>query len=145
MRKGSVKMTIDELKQEIGQRTGIPGELLTGENAEELIAQSKALLALKRDSAPKTAQEMTPREQFSQWFDAASGADPEETTTPELTALANLEEQLRVSNGGYPIVTDGGEVSRLASRTAREAFNDWIGSKLSWDPAKGVDGWKRLL
>ena len=40
-------MTTEELKQEIAQRTGIPAALLTGETAEENIAQAKAIVDMK--------------------------------------------------------------------------------------------------
>lgn len=43
-------MTIEELKQTIEQRTGVPASFLTGETAEENIAQAKALLAYKREA-----------------------------------------------------------------------------------------------
>lgn len=95
-------MNTEELKQEIAQRTGIPAALLTGETAEENIAQAKALLAYKREheaQRPKTAQE-----QFADWIGGQLDERDRQTaaafglqytprqTDPAGAALAEIEE-----------------------------------------------------
>lgn len=150
-------MNTEELKQEIAQRTGIPAALLTGETAEENIAQAKALLAYKREheaQRPKTAQE-----QFADWIGGQLDERDRQTaatfglqytprqTDPAGAALAEIEEQARLDAGGYPILQDGGSVNVNTGdgRSAREQFADWIGQKTAFDPFKEADGWKRLV
>lgn len=158
MKKGRLKMNIEELKQTIEQRTGVPASLLKGETAEENIAQAKALLAYKRESEqqrPKTATE-----QFSDWFSGYMGERDRQTaaafglhyeapeTDPAGAALADIAEAVRVEGGGYPIVRDGGQVdtSKMPDpRPAAEQFADWLGQQTAFDPFKDADGWKRLL
>ncbi len=149
-------MTTEELKQEIAQRTGIPAALLTGETAEENIAQAKAILAYKREheaQRPKTAQE-----QFSDWLgDQLEARDRQTAATFGLNytppakdaagaALAEIEEQARLDAGGYPSVHDGGSVNvNLGdTRSAKEQFADWLADRTAFDPFKEADGWKRL-
>ena len=50
-------MNIFDVKQQIEQRAGVPGILLTGETAEELIAEAKAYLALKKQKVAQEAKE----------------------------------------------------------------------------------------
>ena len=151
-------MTIEELKQTIEQRTGVPASLLTGETAEENIAQAKAMLAYKREyeqQRPKTAAE-----QFSDWLGgqleeknrqtaAAFGLHYEAPETdPAGAALADIAEAVRVEGGGYPMVKDGGQVdtSNMPDpRPAREQFADWLGQQTAFDPFKDADGWKKLF
>ena len=132
-------MNIDELKQEIEDYTGIPANMLNGETAEENIAQAKALLAYKREAANS---DKSPREQFADWFNAREG-----TGTPDLAgkALADIEERIRVENGGYPIVKDAGQISRVPTGTgAREQFAQWAQDKMAWNP-RTKDGWTPLF
>lgn len=140
-------MTIEELKQTIEQRTGVPASLLTGETAEENVAQAKAMLAYKREYAqqrPKTAAE-----QFSDWLGgqleeksrqtaAAFGLHYEAPETdPAGAALADIAEAVRVDGGGYPMIRDGGEVTGLPdARPAREQFADWLKQQTAFDPFK---------
>ena len=151
-------MTIEELKQTIEQRTGVPASLLTGETAEENIAQAKAMLAYKREyeqQRPKTAAE-----QFSDWLGgqleeknrqtaAAFGLHYEAPETdPAGAALADIAEAVRVEGGGYPMVKDGGQVdtSNMPDpRPAREQFADWLGQQTAFAPFKDADGWERVL
>ena len=151
-------MTIEELKQTIEQRTGVPASLLTGETAEENIAQAKAMLAYKREyeqQRPKTAAE-----QFSDWLGgqleeknrqtaAAFGLHYEAPETdPAGAALADIAEAVRVEGGGYPMVKDGGQVdtSNMPDpRPAREQFAEWLGQQTAFDPFKDADGWKKLF
>ena len=151
-------MTIEELKQTIEQRTGVPASLLTGETAEENIAQAEAMLAYKREyeqQRPKTTAE-----QFSDWIGgqleerdrqtaAAFGLHYEAPEAdPAGAALADIAEAVRVEGGGYPMTRDGGEVdtSNMPDpRPAREQFADWLGQQMAFDPFKDADGWKKLF
>lgn len=54
---------INELKQSIAQRTGIPEEFLTGETPDELMDQADRLMQFAAGSRDKTTAEM-----FSDWF-----------------------------------------------------------------------------
>lgn len=134
-------MTIEELKVAIEQGTGVQASLLTGETSEEVIAQAKAFLAFKRereDQRPKSTAE-----QFGSWFNAVQGIEePDEAGA----ALANIQEAVRVAEGGYPKVPDGGEpAGRLPDpRPAREQFAEWFLGESAYDPFKGQDGWKRF-
>ncbi len=148
-------MNVEELKQEIAQRTGVPVILLTGETAEENIAQAKAFLAYKREheaQRPKTAQE-----QFSDWLGGQLEEKDRQTAatyglqyTPAHkdeagAALAEIEEAARVEAGGFPKVADGGEVTGLPdARPAREQFAEWLGQKTAFNPFKDGNGWQRL-
>lgn len=132
-------MNLEDLKNEIEQRTGVPATLLTGETAEENVSQAKALLAYKREyeaQQPKSA-----KEQFADWMQQKEGIAPED---PEGAALADIENSLRL----YPTgLRDGGEVTNLPDpRTAREQFADWLDRKgsLKFDPFKDADGWRRM-
>ena len=135
-------MTLEELKQEIEQRTGVQASLLKGETVEENIAYAKAVLAFRKEheaQRPKTAGE-----QFAAWYKATQGI---EDTDEAGAALAEIEEQARLDAGGYPILQDGGSVNVNTGdgRTAREQFADWLGQKTAFDPFKEADGWKRLV
>ena len=132
-------MSLEELKQEIEQQTGIPAKLLTGETAEENIAQAKALLAYKKEAA---SSNKNPREQFADWFREQQGEEQ-----PDLSSkgLADIEERIRVENGGYPLVKDGGQISQLPDPAGtKEQFSQWAYKKMAWDPRK-KDGWNPLL
>ena len=134
-------MSIEELKQIIEQRTGVPASLLTGETAEENIAQAKAILAYKRDldtQTPRTAQE-----QFAEWLNASQGKEAQDTAG---AALAEIEDAARMEAGGYPAVQDSGEAAGLPDpRPARDQFAEWFGQKTAFDPFKDADGWKNLF
>jgi len=113
-------MTIDELKQELEQKTGVPATLLHGESAEENIAQCKALLAYKRDQG-----EQSTAVQFADWsarfFGEQTGHEKAEAT------LFDIEERLR-AEAGFINVRDGGEVDR-GEKTYNlppiSEFDDW--------------------
>lgn len=131
-------MTLEELKQEIAERTGVPALLLTGETAEENIAQAKALLAYKRDAEADIQRPRSTTEQFTDWLTARDGIEQPYTAGQ---ALADIEERARVEAGGYPMTMDGGEVTGLPdARPAREQFADWLNQKKAFNPFK-QDGW----
>lgn len=121
-------MKTEYIKREIESRTGVPASLLVGESAGEVIAQAKALLALRRESdehqLPQTTQET-----FAKWFDENYGEnEPKEDAAN--AALNELENSLL----GSPVVTDGGEVNDMSdSRPAREQFAEWFDKAMSYD------------
>lgn len=149
-------MTTEELKQEIAQRTGIPAALLTGETAEENIAQAKALLAYKREH--EVQRPKTTREQFADWHNEQMDERDRQKAAylgllytpsqadPAGAALAEIEERARLDAGGYPSLQDGGSVNvNLGdTRSAKEQFADWLADRTAFDPFKEADGWKRL-
>lgn len=128
-------MDIEALKQTIQQRAGVPASLLTGETAEETIAQAKALLAYKRENE---GQHETTAQRFGAWASAQLGVAPK----PDMAAaaLADIEEGVRIAAGGYPQTRDGGEIDgdKLSDpRPTREQFAEWMGQHT----AIKLDGW----
>ncbi|WP_026499347.1 hypothetical protein [Butyrivibrio sp. WCD2001] len=122
-------MNTEEIKQAIVQDIGVPADLLTGESPEELIAQSKAYLAYKKDILEK--KEQTPREVFKDWVE---GRD----TTPigELTARLS-EIETAIAPGTYPAVSDGGEIDAGSYReTPREVFARKAQEHFAYNPFK---------
>lgn len=123
-------MTLEDLKTEIEQRAGIPATLLNGESAEEIIAHAKALNAYRKGhkaDAPKDT-----RTKFAEWLNQTQG-QPE--TDPAGEAINDLEEELRVANGGYPYMNDAGEVTDLGDgRPPKEQFAEWFGQKTAFNP-----------
>ncbi len=136
-------MSIDELKAEISARTGVPVSLLSGETAEEAIAQARTLLDFKKDSG--TAPPKTTKEQFGEWFRSRTGeADPLDVAG---NALSEIEEVARVSAGGYPRVQDGGGpyingVQLPDGRSPADQLRDWLNDRMAFDPRKSPDGWR---
>ena len=55
-------MTIEETTKLISEKTGIPAELITGENAEQIITRARQLLEFKRETEPAKKD---PSEQFA--------------------------------------------------------------------------------
>lgn len=135
-------MTLEELKQEIAERTGVPALLLTGETAEENIAQAKALLAYKRDAEADTQRPRSTTEQFTDWLTARDGIEQPDTAGQ---ALADIEEQARVEAGGYPMTRDAGEANYTPSKNTKEQFAEWVSGRTAFDPFKTADGWKTLF
>lgn len=127
-------MTIDELKQTIEQRTGVPASLLTGETIEENIAQAKTLLELKRERAAQRPGNT--KDQFSKWlgdqidektrYAADTFGIRTAPTDPEGAALAEIERKAKREAGHIP---DGGETDYTKfpdTRPNREKFRDWF-------------------
>lgn len=125
-------MNIDELKTAIEQGTGVQASLLTGETSEEVIAQAKAFLAFKKESEDRRPKSTA--EQFGSWFNAVQGIEePDEAGA----ALASIQEAVRVAEGGYPRVPDGGTPQNIEYRQdPRDAFKEWFGDVSAYDPRK---------
>lgn len=123
-------MTVEDVKKTIEQRTGVPAHLLTGETAEEAIAQAKALLAYRKEHEAQRPKHT--REQFAEWMQAQQGTNSQDTTS---AALAEIEEAARVEAGGYPRTKDGGEVTGLPdARPARDQFAEWMEKQMAFNP-----------
>lgn len=123
-------MTVDDVKKTIEQRTGVPAHLLTGETAEEAIAQAKALIAYRNEHEAQRPKHT--REQFAEWLQAQQGVNSQDATS---AALAEIEEAARVEAGGYPMTKDSGEVTGLPdARTPREQFADWMEKQMAFNP-----------
>ncbi len=118
-------MTIEEIKQTIEQHTGVPASLLTGETAEENIAQAKALIAYKREliAYKREYEQQRPKttaEQFSDWIGGQL-----ENTDGQTKKADNLPDP------------------RPARRQFADWFSDW--QKTEFDPFKDTDSWQRIL
>lgn len=126
-------MTIEELRQEIAQRAGVPANLLTGETVEENIAQARALLAYKRDMEEQEQPEDTAG-QFARWLRTNDGIE-----RTDGAALDDIAKQARMEAGSYPEVEDGGTPyinGRAApdTRPAAEQFSEWLQEQTAITP-----------
>lgn len=124
-------MNIDEVKQQIAERTGLPVNLLTGETAEENIIRAKALLAYAKTAEPK--QQKTGKEAFAEWLQDLDETDTENDS--RMQALKQYEDELR----GYPSLQDKGEAkAEEDTRPAGEQFATWFASKTAYNPRKNA-------
>ena len=130
-------MELEELKEQISIRTGIPTSLLTGDSEKGILNQARALMAYKAEGE-KERQKST-SEQFSEWFKAVSGNEDPEASDP----LSDIAEQVRVDSGEFPVISDTGEVNMGSHKSASEELADFIKRKAVFDPFKH-DGWKTM-
>ena len=137
-------MDVEEVKRLISQKTGVPASLLDGATPEENISKARALLKYRgRQEAqrPKTSAEV-----FEDWFQTWNGEEGPRDAAG--MALDEIAEAVRLSQGGYPIIRDGGSIdpSRLPDpRPAREQFAEWFKEKTALDPFAAGDGWKEII
>lgn len=137
-------MTLDDFKNGIEERTGIPTSLLTADTEDGCIAQAENYLAFKKEH--EATRPKSTREQFADWMSEKEGR---EKADPALEGLAQIKEQNWVDQGGFPKVHDGGnvlvnDVKFGDSRTPREQFAAWLKKQTQFDPTKDSDGWKRV-
>lgn len=131
-------MTVEEIKQEINKKTGIPVYLLTGETIEENIARAKAILAYRKEQAEQYEAERpkTTSEQFADWMQAQSGEERTEQPDAETQALLDLEESLQV----VPNIMDNGNAYAQKEmpdgRTTAEQFGAWMSKQFAFNPYK---------
>ncbi len=133
-------VNIDELRQVIEQRTGVPASLLSGDTVEENISQAKLFLAFKKDYEAQRAKSTS--EQFEAWYKSQEGLeDPDESDL----VLDEVAAEYRIANGGYPSVADGGDPyvnGQLPdSRSLIEQLNDLIRRQTAYDFRRDPDGW----
>ena len=120
-------MNIDELKQTIEQRTGVPADLLSGGSVPEIIKQAEDLLSLKQSH--EVQRDKTTKEQFGEWLRASQGIEKQDAAS---AALSDIKETVRTASGGYPMPYDGGEVTGMPKDTAREQFAAWLYDQYSF-------------
>lgn len=138
-------MTIDELKQTIESKTGVPAAAIGGDTAPEVIQSARALLDFKMKherQAPKSKQEL-----FAGWLDTTMGTHTA-GQDPRQMELDALQEQARVEAGGYPRVKDAGELDyrrKLDGVPNAEKFKEWFCNQIAEDPCISADGWKRII
>ena len=132
-------INLEELRQTIEERTGIPSKLLKGETCEEVIVSAKAMVAYKREQEEQRPRSTT--EQFKEWIDGREGIEAQDTAG---AALADIEEAVRIAGGGYPRITDAGEVTGLSDpRNTQQQFSEWFNNKSALDPFQ-KDGWRPI-
>lgn len=125
-------MDLNELKQNIVSRVGIPEVLLTGETHEELIAQSKAFLAYKKE-AQANMLPGSPREAFKKYFKEMTGEETDAATI-ELSAI---EAEAGIGEGVYMQIPDAGEIllgPAGSAGTAKDQFSEFMHSKMDFNP-----------
>lgn len=138
--------TIDEIKRDISEKTGIPVALLEGSTTEEIINRSRSILEVRKNS--EIARKRSTTELFSGWFNEVTGQEEQSETEKALEAVGQIAEAVGMSQGNYPVIRDGGSLNpaRLPDgRSAQEQFGDWLNESLQWDPFIDPEGWKRLI
>lgn len=133
-------MELNELKDQIEYKTGIPSDLLTGNTADEILSRAKSLLAYRESQY--SDRNKSNKEHFADWLNAE---DPELDVPHNdyAAALAQIEERYRIESGGYPKIGDNGSVDLGEHQTAKESFSDWFTKKSAYDPFM-EDGWKPM-
>ena len=125
---------MEDIRKRVSELTGLPEELVEGEDARGMIGRARALLEYKRTSARGA---VTTREQFAEWMGAPS---PDEATVgAALSALNELEAGLSTA----PRVKDGGEVypGRFGNaRPASEQFESWFRQYTAYSPKRSGSG-----
>lgn len=141
-RKGRYMITLEEAKQTISERTGIPVDLLNAETIEGNIDRAEALLTLRNrsDAARETQQPKPTRDSFVEWCEGGK-LDPDELTA---ATVASLKETIRDMSGAYPVVKDSGTIEAYKDtgdpRTTREQFEAWFRNIAAYDPRTDGSG-----
>lgn len=123
-----------DIRKRVSELTGLPEELVEGEDARGMIGRARALLEYKRTSARGA---VTTREQFAEWMGAPSTDDT--TVGAALVALDELEARLGIA----PRVKDGGEIDANRLRDAKpvkEQFTTWFKRYTSYNPKRSGGG-----
>ncbi len=137
-------MTLDELKQEIEKRTGVPASLLQGNTTEDTLSIAKDLLMIR--NGYRAHEAMTNAEKFSRWFNDQMGENGEPLNN-DFLALDEIAEQVRIDNGGYPRTADPGEIDTSNmpdGRSTAEQFEEWMNKQFTFDPFRDESGWKKM-
>lgn len=138
-------MELEQINALISERTGVPAALLDGQTAEENIAKARAIIEYRSKAKPSAERKLTTNEQFAAWLDAVMPyGEPQDTNKdPAAAELDRIAEELRIANGGYPQMEDGGEVdpSRFPdSRPTSVQFAEWFKQETAFNPRK-ENGW----
>lgn len=135
-------MTVEDVKKTIEQRTGVPISVLTGETVDDVIESARAILEYRREQEQHRPKNT--REQFAEWARDQYG---ETIPDAESAALDKIAEAVRVDNGGYPRVRDGGQIdiSNMPDpRPTAVQFEEWFRKKTAFDPLKSHSEEMRL-
>lgn len=135
-------MNMDELKQEIEKRTGVPAALLSGSTGAEIISRAKSLIEYRKNYEPQSN-----RECFAEWFNDQVGAED-----PSILEMDNLSLIHRELCGAYPVLHDGGEVFhqqndqtlRYAGYSPPEQLEMFFRDLKPFNPHK-ENGWARIV
>jgi len=119
-------MDIQELKQMINQKCGVPYDLLTADDPAALIDQARQLLTF-REAGPKST-----RQQFS---DLLSPVD-------HFAELDAISETLKRNSQLYPDIPDSGNLDPGDGRDKYSRFAEMLADQLSFDPRKDGAGWR---
>lgn len=124
-------MRIEELKQEITEKTGIPATLLDGTTVEKTILRAKALLAYRQENEELNSVK-TKKEEFTEWIRNVQNVEEPNTA---MDALNEIEERAK----GYITVTDGGNtfINGKDGRSTMEEFSTWFTEHAAFNPFKG--------
>ena len=112
-----------QLKLRIQEATGIPAEIINGENIEESIASAKALIAYKNQKDKNDDPEKPNRIKFAEYMQQLQGIEQQDQA---MLSLLELEKELKEGNG-YPILQDAGsalvnDVRLPDGRSTQEQF-----------------------
>lgn len=129
-------MTMDALRETITAETGIPSALLTGNNAQEILARARMLLELRQSGMMERG---TPAERFATWLSDNGFVESETDDLSSLQALEKIENDLHL----FPSVQDAGEVTDLPDyRSTAEKFAEWFNDATAFNPRSGNgDSW----
>ncbi len=130
-------MDAAELKQLIEQKTGLPAQLLTSENREEILAQARTFLTWKAEQKADPPQ--SGPDQFAAIVREQLGLEePPDTSIQELNIIED-------SFANYPKVQDGGAVDLPYKGSTKEQFAEWAQNKINvYNPFEDSAGWKRI-
>lgn len=132
-------MTIEELKNTIEQKTGIPASLLQGTGPNEVIAYAKNLANFAKPSVPASpigddSQQKSSRDTFADWANQnffGGRVEPDEGAGV-MQALDQIEAEL---SKPYPATPDGGEASHnFIKPSLRDQFVEWSRDALAYNP-----------
>ena len=132
-------MTIEELKNTIEQRTGIPANLLQGTEPKEVITYARNLAGFAKPSAPASpigddGQTKSARDTFADWVDQNffGGREEPDEGAGAIQALDQIEAEL---SKPYPAPPDGGEASHnFIKPSLRDQFVEWSRDALAYNP-----------
>lgn len=139
-------MELDEITARIAECTGIPAELLDGKTPEENIAKARVLLDYRAASGtPQADKQRSTKELFKAWLETTYRDNQDaQDQEPAILELNKIAEELRIANGGYPVLEDGGGVNQVDqsdSRPTSEKFAEWFYGETAFNPRKDRDGW----
>lgn len=135
-------MSIEELKQEIEKRTGVPAAMLP-DDADGALNRARDLLLFKHRHKPEVA---TNADLFGKWLHDQAGYEKNDSVTQELDALSDIHREII---GGYPDLKDGGTPYQMvenddpAGGDPRKSFEMWFRDTSAFNPRK-EGNWTRF-